>query len=103
MIYHTLPLLGLYELLADSLPFSEESSTDTNVLIQDVDLCGFTNVYLSSDIVTELVLFEYISFVLRNDLAGDKVVVRPLVIDKPCLDQSIEPNESGISNSNLFV
>ena len=46
-------------ILADTLPFSEKSSSRTSVLIQGVE-CGFVNVslyniYLSSDLVTGLV------------------------------------------------
>ena len=46
-------------ILADTLPFSEKTSSGTSVLIQGVE-CGFVNVplhniYLSSDLVTGLV------------------------------------------------
>ena len=46
-------------ILADTLPFSEKTSSGTSVLIQGVE-CGFINVqlhniYLSSDLVTGLV------------------------------------------------
>ena len=30
--------------------------------------------------------FKGISLLLGNDLAGDKVVTDPILIDKPCLD-----------------
>ena len=32
--------------------------------------------------------FKGISLLLGNDLAGDKVVTDPILIDKPCLDQN---------------
>ena len=75
-------------ILADTLPFSEKSSSGTSVLIQGVE-CGFVNVplhniYLSSDLVTGPVAvgirpylpFKGIHLLLGNDLAGDKVVVK---------------------------
>ena len=48
-------------ILADTLPFSEKTSTGTSVLIQGVE-CGFVNVplhniYLSSDLVSVPVAF----------------------------------------------
>ena len=71
-------------ILADTLPFSEKSSSGTSVLIQGVE-CGFVNVplhniYLSSDLVTGPVAvgirpslpFKGIHLLLGNDLAGDK-------------------------------
>ena len=74
-------------ILADTLPFSEKTSSGTSVLIQGVE-CGFVNVplhniYLSSDLVTGLVAvgirpslpFKGVHLLLGNDLAGDKVVV----------------------------
>ena len=48
-------------ILADTLPFSQKTSSGTSLLIQGVE-CGFLNVplhnnYLSSDLVTGLVTF----------------------------------------------
>ena len=37
--------------------------------------------------------FKGVHLLLGNDLAGDKVVVNPLVIDTPCIDQSPDPIE----------
>ena len=63
MTLPSLSLLKSYEIgtsqsliLADTLPFSEKTSSGTSVLIQGVE-CGFVNVplhniYLSSDLVT---------------------------------------------------
>ena len=78
-------------ILADTLPFSEKTSSRTSVLIQGVE-CGFVNVpvhniYLSSDLVTDLMAvgirpslpFKGVHLLLGNDLAGDKVVVNPLL------------------------
>ena len=86
-------------ILADTLPFSEKTSTGTSVLIQGVE-CGFVNVplhniYLSSDLVSGPVAvgirpslpFKGVHLLLGNDLAGDKVVVNPLLTNTPCEDQ----------------
>ena len=37
--------------------------------------------------------FKGVNLLLGNDLAGDKVVVNPLVTDTPCIDQSPDPIE----------
>ena len=90
----SLPLLKSYEIpellnlfLADTLRFSEKTSTGASVLIQGVE-CGFVNVplhniYLSSDLVSGPVAvgirpalpFKGVHLLLGNDVAGDKVVV----------------------------
>ena len=95
-------------ILADTLPFSEKTSSGTSVLIQGVE-CGFVNVplhniYLSSDLVTGLVAvgvrpslpFKGVHLLLGNDLAGDKVVVNPLLTNIPCIDQPSDPIEQEI-------
>ena len=95
-------------ILADTLPFSEKTSSGTSVLIQGV-WCGFVNVplhniYLSSDLVTGLVAvgvrpslpFKGVHLLLGNDLAGDKVVVNPLLTNIPCIDQPPDPIEQEI-------
>ena len=95
-------------ILADTLPFSEKTSSGTSVLIQGV-VCGFVNVplhniYLSSDLVTGLVAvsirpslpFKGVHLLLGNDLAGDKVVVNPLMTNIPCIDQPPDPIEQEI-------
>ena len=87
-------------ILADILPFSEKTSSGTSVLIQGVE-CGTVNiplhhVNLSSDLVTGLVVigitpslpFKGVHLLLGNDLAGDKVVVNPLVTDTPNIGQT---------------
>ena len=94
-----------YLILADNLPFSEKTSSGTNVLIQGVE-CGFVNVplhniYLSSDLVNgpvafgirQTLPFKGVHLLLGNDLVGDKVVVNPLVTDSPCMDRSPDPIE----------
>ena len=95
-------------ILADTLSFSEKTSSGTSVLIQGVE-CGFINVplhniYLSSDLVTGLVAvgirpslpFKGVHLLLGNDLAGDKVVVDPLLTNTPCVDQPPDPIEQEI-------
>ena len=80
----------------------------TSVLVQGVE-CGFINVplhniYLSSDLVTGLVAvgirpslpFKGVHLLLGNDLAGDKVVVDPLLTSTPCVDQLPDPIEQEI-------
>ena len=95
-------------ILADILPFSEKTSSSTSVLIQGVE-CGTVNiplhhVNLSSDLVTGLVVigitpslpFKGVHLLLGNDLAGDKVVVNPLVTDTPNIGQTYDPIEQEI-------
>ena len=95
-------------ILADILPFSEKTSSGTSVLIQGVE-CGTVNiplhhVNLSSDLVTGLVVigitpslpFKGVHVLLGNDLAGDKVVVNPLVTDTPNIGQTDDPIEQEI-------
>ena len=90
-------------ILADILPFSEKTSSGTSVLIRGID-CGTVNiplhhVNLSSDLVTGLVVigitpslpFKGVHLLLGNDLAGDKVVVNPLVTDTPNIGQTDDP------------
>ena len=102
-------------ILEDTLPFSEKTSSGTSVLIQDVE-CGFVNVplhniYLSSDLVTGLVAvgiqpslpFKCVHLLLGNDLAGDKVVVNPLLTTIPCLDQPPDPIEQEIPDLSHLV
>ena len=92
-------------ILADTLTFSEKTSSGTSVLIQGAE-CGFVNVplhniYLSSDLVNgpvavgirQTLPFKGVHLLLGNDLAGDKVVVNPLVTGMPCMDQSPDPIE----------
>ena len=87
----------------DTLPFSEKTSSGTSV--QGVE-CGFVNVplhniYMSSDLVNgpvavgirQTLPFKGVHLLLGNDLAGDKVVVNPLVTDTSCMDQSPDPIE----------
>ena len=59
---------------------------------------------MSSDLVTGLVVigikpslqFKGVHLLLGNDLAGDKVVVNPLVTDTPNIDQTDDPIEQEI-------
>ena len=92
-------------ILADTLPFSEKTSSGTSVLIQGLE-CRFIivplhNIYLSSDLITGLVAvgirpslpFKGVHLLLGNDLAGDKVVVDPLLTSTHCVDQLPDPIE----------
>ena len=96
-------------MLVDTLPFSDSSYSGTNVLIKGVDSQDFVpvplhNVHLSSSLVSGPVTvgvrtslpFEGIQLLLGNDLAGDKVIVDPLVTAKPCVDQPVDPVEQEI-------
>ena len=91
--------------MAETLPCSEKTSSGTSVLIQGVE-CGFVNVplhiiYLSSDLengpvavgIRQSLPFNGVHLLLGNDLAGDKVVVNPLITDRPCMKQSPDPIE----------
>ena len=95
-------------ILAEALPFSEKTSSGTNILIQGVE-CGFVNVplhnyYLFSDLVTDPVAvgirpslpFKGVYLLLGNDLAGDKFVVNSLLTNTPCVDQPPDPIEQEI-------
>ena len=94
--------------MADTLPFSEKTSSGRKVLIQGVE-CGFVNVplhniYLSSDLVTGPVVvgirpslpLKGVHLLLGYDLAGDKIVVNPLLTNTPCVDQPPDPSEQEI-------
>ena len=96
-------------LLADALPFSEKSSAGVSVLIKDVDSSEYTpvplhNVYLSSNLVSGSVTlgirpslpFDGVHLLLGNDLAGNKVVINPVVTENPCLNQTSDPIEKEI-------
>ena len=96
--------------MADTLPFSEKTSSGTSVLIQDVEF-GFINVplhniYLSLDVVTGPVAvgirpslpFKGVHLLLGNDLAGDKVVVDPLLTSTHCANQLSDPIEQEITD-----
>ena len=80
------------------------------MLIQGVELCFIKVplhvVELKSDFVCGSVTvgvrptlpIEGISLLLGNDLAGDKVIVNPIVSDKPCFEDDCE--EQG--NADIF-
>ena len=97
--------------MANTLPFSEKSSTGASVLIKGVNSSEYAPVplhtaYLSSDLVSGPVNvglgsslpFEGVQHLLGNDLAGDKVVVNPIVTDVPCVEQLPDPVEKEIPN-----
>lgn len=98
-------------LLAETLPFSEKSSTTASVLIKGVNSLEYSpvplhTVYLSSDLVSGPVNvglgsslpFEGVQLLLGNDLAVDKVVINPIVTDVPCVEQLPGPVEKEIPN-----
>ena len=116
MTLPSLPLLKSYEILVllnplswqIPCPFSEKTSSRTSVLIKGVE-CGFINlqlhnIYLSSDLVTGLVAvgirpvlpFKGVHLLLGSDLAGERVVVDPLLTNTPCVDQPPDPIEQEI-------
>ncbi|XP_022791784.1 uncharacterized protein LOC111331025 [Stylophora pistillata] len=96
-------------LLAETLPFSEKSSTGASVLFKGVNSFEYSpvpphTVYLSSNLVSGPVNvglgsslpFEGIQLLLGSDLAGDKVVMNPIVTDVPCVEQLPDPVEKEI-------
>ena len=91
-------------LLEGILPISNRSSTNTSVLIQGIE-GGFINVplhkvYLESDIISGQVIVGLrpslpvsgISLLLGNDIAGDKVITNPLMINNPSIHENIDDN-----------
>ena len=78
-------------ILADAIPLSEKSHSGKSVLIKGVE-CGLVTaplhqVNLKSDLVSGTVTvgarpslpIEGVHLILGNDLAGDKVVVNPVM------------------------
>ncbi len=87
-------------ILADVLPFSSQSSCNSDVLVQGIEL-GVVRVplhviYLRSDIVTGLVKvavrtqlpLKGLSLILGNDLAGSKVSCLPEVTEVPFVSEN---------------
>lgn len=82
--------------LTEVLPFSSQSSCNSDVLVQGIELGGVRvplhTVYLRSDIVTGLVKvavrtqlpLKGILLILGDDLAGSKVSCLPEVTEHPC-------------------
>ena len=68
------------------------------------------NIVLSSSLVSGSVSvglrsslpFEGVHLLLGNDLAGDKVVVNPLVTDTPIMDESPDPAEREIPDISFL-
>ena len=117
MTFPSLLLLKFYEipelLILLFCLFSEKTSSGTSVLIQGLE-CGFAkvpphNIYLSSDLVNGLVAVgirqtlpsKGVHLLLGNDLAGDKVVVNPLVTNMPCMAQSPDSIEQELPDIYL--
>ena len=100
-------------LLLNTLPFSDSSYTSTNVLIKGVNFKDFESiplhsVHISSKFVSGPVIIgvrEYLPYrdiqmLLGNDLAGDRVIVKPLITAKPCVDQTCDQSEQ--DDSHLY-
>lgn len=87
-------------ILADVLPFSSQSSCNSDVLVQGIELCvvrvPLHAIYLCSDIVTGLVKvairtqlpLKGISLILGNDLAGSKVSCLSKVTEVPFVSEN---------------
>ena len=95
-------------ILAEAIPLSEKSHSGKSVLIQGVE-CGLVTVplhqvNLKSDLVSGTVTvgarpslpIECVHLILGNDLAGDKVVVNPVMTEKPEVTATIDPIEEEI-------
>ena len=95
-------------ILAEAIPLSEKSHSGKSVLIQGVE-CGLVTVplhqvNLKSDLVSGTVTVgarpslpkEGVHLILGNDLAGDKVVVNPVMTEKPEVTTTIDPIEDEI-------
>ena len=95
-------------ILAETIPLSEKSHSGKSVLIQGVE-CGLVTVplhqvNLKSDLVSGTVTvgarpslpIEGVHLILGNDLAGDKVVVNPVMTEKPEVTITIDPIEEEI-------
>ena len=95
-------------ILAEAIPLSEKSHSGKSVLIQGVECCLVTvplhPVNLKSDLVSGPVTvgarpslpIEGVHLILGNDLAGDKVVVNPVMTEKPEVTTTIDPIEEEI-------
>ena len=98
-------------ILEHKLPFSNESYSGSNVRVRGVHTVPgechslpLHHVYLSSSHVTGLVALgiqaslpvDGVDLILGNDLAGDKVLVNPVMSDEPSVHQEPEPIESEI-------
>ena len=97
-------------LLKGVLPLSEQTAVGANVIIRGVE-CGYVSVPLhkiciKSDLVSGEVTVgvrptlpvKGVSFLLGNDLAGDKVVVNPVVVNEPCTFDNTEQLQKEIPN-----
>ena len=93
-------------LLQSTLPLSDSTYSGDNVLLKGVDTslgsypsAPLHQVYISSSHVngpvtvgiTSSLPIDGIDFLLRNDLAGGKVVANSLVTDMPCNCQQLDP------------
>ena len=92
--------------MLNTLLFSDSSYTGTNVLIKGVNSKDFESiplhsVHISSKFVSgpvticvrESLPYTDIQLLLGNDLAGDRVIVNPLITAKPCVGQTCDQSE----------
>ena len=95
-------------ILAEAILLSEKSHSGKSVLIQGVE-CGLVTVplhqvNLKSDLVSDTVTvvalpslpIEGVHLILGNDLVGDKVVVNPVMTEKPEVTTTIDPIEDDV-------
>ena len=100
-------------LLLNTLPFSDSSYIGTNVLIKgvnskDLESIPLHSVHILSKFVSgpvtigvrESLPYRDIQLLLGNDLAGDSVIVNPLITAKPCVDQTCDQREK--DNSHFY-
>ena len=100
-------------MLENTLPFSDSTYSGAKVFLKGVDTipgsypsAPLHQVYLSSNHVNgpdtvgiqSSLYVNGIDFLLGNDLAGDKVIVNPLVTDTPCIYQLQDPVEIEVPN-----
>lgn len=95
-------------LVENVLPLSEKSATGSRVLIQGVELgvipVPLHKIHLTSDLVSGMVVvgvrptlsIEGVSFLLGNDLAGEKVVPNLQVVNNV---DSVDDDRVGVENS----
>lgn len=101
-------------ILSAVLPFSENSSCGSDVLVWGVKMsvlrAPLHTVYLRSPLVSGPVKLgvcsclpvEGIALILGNDLAGDKVFPMPEVVETPVFDTDFASLPAAVSSSSVF-
>jgi len=95
--------------LANTLPFSRNSSAGSNVLIKGINCSEYMPVplhaiHLKSSIlsgrllmgITDHLPFKGIAILLGNDLAGDRVFPNPILTERPSLEKLTTPIDSSV-------